>query len=257
MIRAQVKPFNRRREPHRGRPHDRRHRIRRRGSTVVCVPLDERRCAPHGRGSADPHQAGGARKTDEPFRERVSSRDFAITEDARALYQMLLGPFRERLAGKSRLIVVPDGALWNVPFQALLSPDGYLIEAAAVSYAPSLTVLREIVQLPRPARPRTLLALAKSQFGPVSQSGLDPLPEAETQVRLIRDIYGPSRSVTYIGSEATESQFKAAAPTTPFCIWRRTACSTRPARCTRTLSCLPPVTTRETTGAWKPGRSCA
>jgi CHAT domain-containing protein/Tfp pilus assembly protein PilF len=152
-----------------------------------------------------------ARRT-ERFGQQVRSRDFGFADDARALYHLLLEPFKGRLAGKSRLIVVPDGPLWNVPFQALLSPDGYVIEAAAVSYTPSLTVLRKLLQLPRPARPRTLLAMAKSQFGPVSQSGLDPLPEAETQVRLIRDIYGPSRSVTYIGSEATETQFKAAAP---------------------------------------------
>jgi len=94
----------------------------------------------------------------------------------------------------------------------LLSPDGYVIEAAAVSYTPSITVLRELLQLPKPARPRTLLAMAKSQFGPVSQSALDPLPDAEAQVRLLRDIYGPGRSTIYSGSEATESQFKAAAP---------------------------------------------
>jgi CHAT domain-containing protein/Tfp pilus assembly protein PilF len=149
----------------------------------------------------------------ERFRDRVSTRDFAATEDARHLYEVLLEPIRQRIAGKSRIIVVPDGALWNVPFQALLGPDGYVIEAAAVSYAPSITVLREIQRLPRPSGARTLLAVGKSQFGPVSSSSaLEALPEAEIQVRLIRDIYGPDRSVTYLGSDATESQFKAAAP---------------------------------------------
>jgi CHAT domain-containing protein/Tfp pilus assembly protein PilF len=147
----------------------------------------------------------------EHFRDHVSSRDFAVAEDARALYELLLAPFKDRLTGKTRLIVVPDGGLWNVPFQALMSPDGYVIERAAVSYAPSIAVLREIQRLPRPAGAPTILAMGKSQFGSATSS-LEPLPDAETQVRLIRDLYGPDRSVAYLGSEATESRFKAAAP---------------------------------------------
>jgi CHAT domain-containing protein/Tfp pilus assembly protein PilF len=145
----------------------------------------------------------------ERFRAKIGSRDFGFGDDARSLYQTLLGPFRARLARMTRIIVVPDGVLWNVPFQALLGPDGYVIETAAVSYAPSITVLREIHTLPKAANPRTLFAMAKSRFG---SSSLEPLPEAEAQVRLIRDIYGPERSATYVDDDATESRFKASAP---------------------------------------------
>jgi CHAT domain-containing protein/Tfp pilus assembly protein PilF len=148
----------------------------------------------------------------ERFRDRVSSRDFGVLDDARELYDLLVAPIRHRLAGKSRIVIVPDGVLWNVSFQALHGPDGFLIEAAAVSYAPSITVLREIQRLPRSSGPRTLFALGKSNFGPQTTSTLEPLPDAETQVRRIREIYGPDRSVGFIGSEATESRFKAEAP---------------------------------------------
>jgi CHAT domain-containing protein/Tfp pilus assembly protein PilF len=150
-------------------------------------------------------------KRAERFRVQIGSRDLAFADDARALYALLLAPFRNRLVRRTHLIVVPDGALWSVPFQALIGPEGYLIETAAVSYAPSLAVLREIRRLPRPAGIRTLLAMGKAQFGP-ARSALGPLPDAEIQVRLIRDIYGPDRSVSYVGDEATESQFKIAAP---------------------------------------------
>jgi CHAT domain-containing protein/tetratricopeptide (TPR) repeat protein len=148
----------------------------------------------------------------ERFRHRVSSRDFGVLEDARALYDVLIAPIRHHLAGRSRIVIVPDGALWNLPFQALHSAEGYLIEAAAVSYAPSITVLREIQRLPKGSGRRTLFALGKSNFGPQTTSTLEPLPDAETQVRRIREIYGPNRSVGFIGSEATETQFKAEAP---------------------------------------------
>lgn len=146
----------------------------------------------------------------ERFRVKVSSRDFSVTEDARRFYSTLLGPFGERLGKVSRIIVVPDGPLWNVPFQALLGPDGYVIEAAAVSYAPSITALREIMRLPKPSGPRTLFAMGKSQFE--SRTGLEPLPDAAGQVRVIRDLYGAARSAAFVDAEATESRFKADAP---------------------------------------------
>jgi CHAT domain-containing protein/tetratricopeptide (TPR) repeat protein len=148
----------------------------------------------------------------ERFRQRVGARDFGVTEDARALYDTLLAPFQDRLIGKSRLIVVPDGALWNVPFQALRGPQGYVIETAEVSYVPSLTVLREILTLPRPAGPPTLLAMAPSSVTPGPVQDPDPLLDAARQVQLIGDIYGPDRSRVYLGNKATEGRFKAVAP---------------------------------------------
>ncbi len=70
------------------------------------------------------------------------------------------GPMRSALSGKTALIIVPDGVLWNLPFQALQGSDGrYLIEDAAVSYAPSVTVLRETMR-PRAARPASSTLIA-------------------------------------------------------------------------------------------------
>src|SRR5678816_3106718 len=39
---------------------------------------------------------------------------------ARKLYRLLIAPAEAALAGKQRLILCPDGPLWDVPFQALL-----------------------------------------------------------------------------------------------------------------------------------------
>src|SRR6185295_6001798 len=41
---------------------------------------------------------------------------------------------------------------------------------------------------------------------------LDPLPQAEGQVRALAALYGPGREVTYLGDEAREDRFKAEAP---------------------------------------------
>ena len=144
----------------------------------------------------------------ERFRDQIASRDLEAPRNARDLYRLLLEPFASRLVGRTRLVIIPDGALWMVPFQALLGPRGYVIESAAVSYAPSMTVLREIQRLPASRGRPTLLAMGKSVFGP----SFEPLPDADDQVRLIRDAYGADRSATYLDDAATETQFKIAAP---------------------------------------------
>lgn len=78
------------------------------------------------------------------FREALATRDLGFTAQARALYDDLLGPAGAAIAGKTRIILVPDGALWELPFQALRSPrQRFLLEEAAIAYAPSLTYLYE------------------------------------------------------------------------------------------------------------------
>jgi CHAT domain-containing protein/tetratricopeptide (TPR) repeat protein len=155
------------------------------------------------------------------LRKRLAARDLSFAEDARGLHELLLGPARRSLEGKTHLIVVPDGPLWEVPFQALQDTAGrYVIESAAVSYAPSLTVLRETLRRPASSgRRRTLLAMGKADFGAKGarpalslMSDLGPLPDAERQVRLIGALYGPDRSSIHLGQEASEDRFKAEAP---------------------------------------------
>lgn len=79
------------------------------------------------------------------FQRLITDRDEGISLAARELYDSLLGPAEEQLAGKAKLIIVPDGILWRLPFAALQpADDRYLIEQAAISYAPSFTSLREM-----------------------------------------------------------------------------------------------------------------
>jgi CHAT domain-containing protein/tetratricopeptide (TPR) repeat protein len=80
----------------------------------------------------------------------VYSTDGADAErkDLAALSRMLVGPVRERIAGK-RLAVAADGALWYVPFAALPVLDGSgrevpLIAEHEVVQVPSAAVLREL-----------------------------------------------------------------------------------------------------------------
>src|SRR5262249_20636228 len=78
------------------------------------------------------------------FREMITTQS-AFADDARNLYDLLLKPAEQQLKGKASLCIVPDGILWDLPFQALEPRDGhYLLEDYAISYAPSLSVLRQM-----------------------------------------------------------------------------------------------------------------
>ena len=57
------------------------------------------------------------------------------------LYRALIAPVEDRVRGKN-LVIVPDGQLALLPFEALRDPSGrFLIETHRIRYAPSLTVL--------------------------------------------------------------------------------------------------------------------
>jgi CHAT domain-containing protein/tetratricopeptide (TPR) repeat protein len=140
------------------------------------------------------------------FRDQLAHRDLRAADSARALYDAVLGPMRASLQGITELIVVPDGILWELPFQALQPSAGrYLIEDAAISYAPSVTVLREAMR--RRAEPHTASALLAF----ANPAGPDPLPETETEATKTADVYGPSSRV-FVGADASEGRWKSEAP---------------------------------------------
>src|SRR5262249_26973606 len=77
------------------------------------------------------------------FRKKLSARDLEFKAESQKLYRQLLLSAQRQLRGVTRLVVVPDGALWELPFQVLMTESGrYLWQDSAIAYAPSLTVLR-------------------------------------------------------------------------------------------------------------------
>jgi CHAT domain-containing protein len=160
------------------------------------------------------------------FRQMLSTSDNRFSKPAHDLYDLLLKPAAAQIRSKTRLLIVPDGALWELPFQALQTPQGrYLIDDHAICYAPSLTVLREMINARRVKEARflaapTLLAMGAPALGrqPLTRvradlmnEWLDPLPEAKHQVRTLAKLYGRDHSKIYVGPNASEEQFKAEA----------------------------------------------
>ncbi len=161
------------------------------------------------------------------FRQQLASHDLLYRQTAAELYELLLGPARELLKGKRLLTIVPDAALWELPFQALQpTPGHHLIEDSAIAYAPSLTVLRDMNKARADTRggagttpaPMSLLAVGNPVLGTQNaerlealpmNSELTPLPEAEEQVKALQRLYGAEHSKVYIGPDAREERIKA------------------------------------------------
>ena len=155
------------------------------------------------------------------FRQQLARRDLTFRATASKLYDLLMGPIRADLQGKRRLVIVPDSVLWELPFQALTDANGhYLIEDHAISYAPSLTVLREMMRVRKQKqtanRGVNLLAIGNPQLRNETaeriksvhrDERLDPLPQAETEVKTLGQLYGASSTI-YIGADAREDRFK-------------------------------------------------
>jgi CHAT domain-containing protein/Tfp pilus assembly protein PilF len=161
-------------------------------------------------------------KQTEAFREQLAGRDLGFRASAVKLYDLLVKPAAAQLRGKTNLIIANDNALWDLPFQALVNgANRFVIEDAAISYTPSLTVLRQMRERQRnDTAPATLLALGNPSLGnetikraalTLRDGKLDSLPEAEQEVKELRRLYGVSRSKVYTGVEAREDRVKSEA----------------------------------------------
>ncbi|HEY0727004.1 MAG TPA: CHAT domain-containing protein, partial [Pyrinomonadaceae bacterium] len=157
----------------------------------------------------------------ESFRKQLASRDLGFRTSALKLYDLLLKPAHVQLRGKTNVVIAPDSNLWDLPFQALVDTGGrFLIEDAAITYAPSLTVLREMskrrISQTAPRTSPTLLAFGNpvseqaktDRVSALRDGSLDPLPEAAEEVKALARLYGPSRSKVYVGPDAREDRVK-------------------------------------------------
>ena len=149
------------------------------------------------------------------------------------LYSLLLRPVSE-FDRKARLIVVPDGSLHHLPFDALQNPQGkYVLQSHVVTYSPSATVLyllrsaqstpaqekgflgvgdvmyegeaqAQLAQRVGPAQPKGNIARG---FFDASGVKLQDLPHSRQEVLSVASTFG-SAQVLLLGDKATEAHVK-------------------------------------------------
>src|SRR6266404_2214712 len=156
------------------------------------------------------------RKVNE-FHDALAEQRLGYATAARELYALLIAPAEQQLRNVGTICIVPDSFLWNVPFQALMTPtEHFLIEDHALYYAPSLSVLREMNRKKGVGETTnmSLIAFGNPVVGKDEQRKADlcPLPEAEQEVSSIAKSFDEKNSRVFIGRDASEKSFKALAP---------------------------------------------
>jgi CHAT domain-containing protein/Tfp pilus assembly protein PilF len=145
---------------------------------------------------------------------------------ARQLADLLILPAAADLTGKHRLLICPDGALWDVPFQALLTevnglkngPAGqrrehFLAEAFEIGYAYSAGSIRASLSTrnrpDRLAAHNSILVFADPDFGTSERFGDNP------ELKGQRPLSDPSRPLTDPSRPLTDPSRPLADPSRP------------------------------------------
>jgi CHAT domain-containing protein len=139
------------------------------------------------------------------FRIRLLKFDPSFKSQASELYTLLLKNLESEIKDAKNLIIIPDGALWELPFQALITEERkYLIERYAVSYAPSLGFLTHLQSSASPEKQNRFLGFANSI------PSRAPLPETEREVDAVGKYY--VKASVFKSLAATETRIKMLAP---------------------------------------------
>lgn len=152
------------------------------------------------------------------FQQLLTSRAENFHELSRELYELLVKPAEDQIGLKTKLVVVPDGLLWHLPFEALQpAEDLYVVDHMQVSYAPSLSALREMRRQRLPISRLNSLLVAygnpelsktfKTRFE-LAYTGikLESSAEKEEGLKHIAASYGTNR--VFVGPQASEERIK-------------------------------------------------
>lgn len=153
------------------------------------------------------------------FRLRLESADLNYKHDAAELYSLLLSDVEPELKKADSMLIVPDAAIWDVPFQALLTSDNrFLIEKVVIKYAPSLNAV-SVMKAANPkglSETKSILAFGNPRVSKdnaieaekLRGESLDALPSAEKEVDALARLFKPANRKILKGPEATEAYFR-------------------------------------------------
>jgi CHAT domain-containing protein len=151
------------------------------------------------------------------FRQAILADSTTFEPLARELYRSLLEPVAAGLDAGARLVIVPDGPLFQLPFAALHDGKAFLAERYAIAHAPSASVLDDrLVSKRKHRRPELLAAgnpsthreaLLLSELRGARGWRFGELPYAGEEVRRIGRHFRRKRVL--VGAEASEENVKA------------------------------------------------
>jgi len=141
-------------------------------------------------------------------------------------YHVLLGGIMNKFDSFSKLLIIPDGILAQLPFEALITRPGdttyldysslpYLVKETAIVYAYSINLLLNS-QIENKGPKKDLLAFSYSGLNTLAdniiRSGdVVELPHSAIELRAIKKVF-PGKNRYFYNEDATEHQFKLMAP---------------------------------------------
>ena len=147
--------------------------------------------------------------------------DKVFIRSSTGLFEMLVEPAGERVEKAKNLLIIPDGCLFELPFEALLEgyPGGgwadapFLARSVTIFYAPSASVYMAIRKGGKKNKHALDLVAAGdpdySLFGDEKES-LRPLPFTRAEVEGIGENFRENKRMILIGAEANEWALKEA-----------------------------------------------
>ena len=139
------------------------------------------------------------------FRQSITDGRGAAIAQADELGALLIDPIA--LKGGERLIVVPNGPLHYLPFQALRSNKAYLIETHRIATVPSMSIGAQLIARGSTSKAK-LVAFGNPSIGPAYE-----LPGARREVTELVTVFDGATS--FMGVEATKTRFKSVAAASP------------------------------------------
>ncbi|MDX1618323.1 MAG: CHAT domain-containing tetratricopeptide repeat protein, partial [Balneolaceae bacterium] len=127
-----------------------------------------------------------------------------LRADGKELTETLIAPFEVELSAHPNLIIVPDGVLAYLPFEALPFGDRFLVEKYNVKYAPSLTTFT-LLNKPATRFDMDLLAVAGVNPNGTGEAGSPP-PESANRLIQKRNYPVLPATVTEVDSIASKFQ---------------------------------------------------
>jgi CHAT domain-containing protein/predicted negative regulator of RcsB-dependent stress response len=126
-----------------------------------------------------------------------------MNNDLSLLYSMLISPVENIIASYTNLVIIPNGPLHFLPFQALLNPNGeFLVQKYNLIYEPSESVF--MICKNRKAKPGSrFMGMALSDIVLENKQGL---PGTEDELKKILSLF-PDNISTF-GKQSTETFVK-------------------------------------------------
>ena len=130
-----------------------------------------------------------------------------LQQQGRSLYDLLIAPFERQLEPSRQLIVEPDSILSDVPWQALVDPQGeYLGSRFAIVVSPGLGYWLNL-RPPAAISPEgTALVVGMPSLAPVVASRFAPLPDADREAQSVASQFLHARLLH--GTEVTALAIK-------------------------------------------------